>query len=229
MSFLPTNYEEPKSSGGGKFTKFPDGETVRLRVLSDAVTGYQYWTKENKPVSTQNHPGLTPENIRIEDSGKPSRVAHFWAFAVWHYGANEIQICQITQSTIRAALGDYLADPDYGEPQGYDLKITRSGTGLETKYSVIAAPPKSFELPTSEIKEELANINLSALFSGENPFSSGQSASSSNPKFEAFLAAYDAKPDKEKLDFARRCLTKATTEKDFELMQLIEPMTQAPS
>jgi len=220
MSFLPTNYEEPKASGGGKFTKFPDGETIRIRVLSDAVTGYQYWTKDNKPVNTQNHPGMTPPDIRIEDTGKPSRVSHFWAFAVWNYGANEIQIAQVTQSTIRSALSDYLADPDYGEPQGYDLKITRSGTGLETKYSVIAAPPKSFSLPTPELQKELGSINLNALFSGENPFSASNSTAE-NASFTAFLNVYWEKPDAEKKDFAERCLAKATKEKNFELSELI--------
>jgi hypothetical protein len=48
--FLPTNYEVPVSDGN--YMKLKIGEN-RFRVLSSAIVGYEYWTKDNKPVRSR--------------------------------------------------------------------------------------------------------------------------------------------------------------------------------
>lgn len=34
----------------------------------------------------------------------------------------------------------YAMDPDYGDPKNYDIKITKTGSGRDTRYSVVASP-----------------------------------------------------------------------------------------
>jgi hypothetical protein len=62
-------------------------------------------------------------------------------------------------------------DADWGDPREYDLKITRTGESLETKYTVSPKPKK--ELPeAAKFEFELMNIKLEKLLTGEDPFES---------------------------------------------------------
>lgn len=57
---------------------------------------------------------------------------------------------------------DLYKNEDWGDPKNYDLKITRDGDGMETKYSVLPRPAKDVdpEIMTAYLD---ANIDLEAL------------------------------------------------------------------
>lgn len=67
------------------------------------------------------------------------------------------------------SLIDLVENEDYGNPQGYDVTLKKTGENKETKYSIIPSPPKAIE---KEIMEEFdaMNINLEVMYKGENPF-----------------------------------------------------------
>lgn len=164
--FLPKNYQPPVSGGG--FMKLQDGVNL-FRIMSPAIVGYEYWTKDNKPVRVKEMPKETPDDIKTGEDGEPSKIKHFWAFVVWNYQTKAIEILQITQASIQKAIREYADDKDWGNPKNYDIKITRSGQKLETEYIVSPKPAK-------ELDEEIINkykakkINLEALYDGGNPF-----------------------------------------------------------
>lgn len=162
--FLPEGYEAPASGGG--YMKLQDGDNV-FRVLSSAVVGYQYWTNENKPVRSKTEFTETPD-IRVKD-GKTDKVKHFWAFVVWNYATKEVEILELQQVKVRDAILNLVNDEDWGDPKKYDIKVNRSGSGLDTKYAVSPKPHKELD---PEILQAYAEkpINLEALFKGENPF-----------------------------------------------------------
>uniref|UniRef100_A0A7C4Y4L2 Uncharacterized protein n=1 Tax=Caldisericum exile TaxID=693075 RepID=A0A7C4Y4L2_9BACT len=60
----------------------------------------------------------------------------------------------------------YAKDEDYGELTKYDVKIKRTGEGLETEYSVVASPKKSEITEEEKQAIEESNIDLEKLFSG---------------------------------------------------------------
>jgi hypothetical protein len=159
MSFLPTNYEQPRT--GGNYMKFQKGEN-KFRILSKPILGFEDW-KDNKPLRFR----MDSKPLKPIDPKKS--IKHFWAMIVWNYQDSQIQILEITQSTIQSAIRNLAADEDWGSPFNYDIKVTRKGEGMETEYSVIASPKKPV---TDEIKEALLNkpVNLEALFEGEDPF-----------------------------------------------------------
>ncbi len=65
----------------------------------------------------------------------------------------------------------FINDKDWGDPRFYDIKIIRTGDGLETKYSVSPKPKK--ELPeAAKFEYDLMNIKLEKLLTGEDPFES---------------------------------------------------------
>jgi len=140
--------------------KFAKGEN-RFRILSSAVTGYEYWNSANKPVRSKDGWDERPADMRAD-----SQVKHFWAMVVWNYEAKKVQILEITQKTIMGSIGAYSDNHKWGDPRKYDLVVKRSGDGLETEYTVIAEPHS--EAP----KADISGINLNALFIGEDPFNS---------------------------------------------------------
>ena len=158
-SFLPPDYKEPE----GNYMRFQDGENV-FRVLSSAVTGFEYWNTDNKPVRSKTLWKSTPKDIRVE-KGKATRINHFWVFAVWSYRAEKVQILEVTQKTIMSAMTAYIQNKQWGNPKNYDFTVTKTGSGFDTEYVVMANPHS----PAPQVEFD---INLEALFEENgDPFS----------------------------------------------------------
>lgn len=163
--FLPSNYAEP--TGGGRYTKIKEGETVKLRVISATITeGFQRWTDDNKPIRWRKSEG-EPKRSDWKQEGK---AKYFWVLVVYNYNSGQIEVWEITQSSIRESIASLVKAEEYGHPKGYDIKVSRSGTGLDTTYSVVPLPPKDL------VQDILVKIttellpNLDALFTGDDPF-----------------------------------------------------------
>lgn len=160
MNFLPTDYEAPSSISF--YTKLAEGEN-RVRILSKPILGWEDW-HDKKPVRY----AFNEKPAKSFDPKKP--VKHFWAFIVFNYNENEIQIMQITQATIRKSLESLCRDKDWGAPFGYDIKIVKKGEGVDTEYAVNPVPHKAI---TQDITDAFYNrrCNLEAVFANADPFS----------------------------------------------------------
>lgn len=166
MTFLPQGYTQPEQDNG--YMKLKLGAN-KFRILSPAIVGFIYWNKDKKPVRSKQPFEYVPEDIRVEN-GKADKVKHFWAFVVWNYDAGAIQILELTQATIQGQLKIKI-DNREGNATGNDFIVTRTGEGLDTEYDVdvTEASPIKAEI---EIAYKAKNINLEALFTGEDPFGS---------------------------------------------------------
>lgn len=170
--FLPSNYQIPSES---LYMKLKDGENT-FRVLSHAVVGYEYWNKDNKPVRIKKMPEGIPEDIKFGEDGNPTKIKHFWAFVVWNYDAQAVQILEITQANIQRGIKALVDNKRWGDPHNYDITIIKTGTGRDTKYVVQGNPPIEPIPEDIKRKYEAKKINLEALFKGENPLMSGTSS-----------------------------------------------------
>lgn len=153
MTFLPENYKTPE----GNYYKFQEGENT-FRILSSAIVGYEYFNKDNKPVRSKTQFTNTPADIKEDGT-----IKHFWAFLVYSYRAEKQQILEVTQSGIQAAIRALVQNPKWGDPKKYDITVSRTGSGLETEYTIMPNPH-------SELDVVLMNVNLEALFTGDDPF-----------------------------------------------------------
>lgn len=184
MTFLPANYEPPVTSG---YMKLIDGRN-RLRVLGPAIVGNEFWKTgpDNKRIPVRRrmnepiHAGELPVDAR---SGKAERIRHFWAFPVWNYNDERVQILQLTQATIQRAVRALCDDPEWGDPTTYDLVITRSGSELDTEYTVQPQPRKNLH-PDVTAAFAATPINLEALFDGGDPFLAGEAPPPQAPPAE---------------------------------------------
>ena len=163
MNFLPKDYEAPKT--GGYYMKLQQGEN-KIRILSQPILGWEEWTKEKKPVRY----AFDKKPTQPIDPKQPAR--HFWAFIVWNYQEEQIQVLQITQAGIRKGLESLCNDADWGAPFGYDIKIIKEGEDLKTKYTVNPLPHKPV---APHIKEAFDDrpCNLSSIFTNDDPFDCG--------------------------------------------------------
>ena len=164
-TFLPKGAEAPKENTN--YLKLVEG-TIKFRVVSPAIYGYEYWTEDKKPIRLRELPTAKPADVRLEKDGSYT-VKHFWALKVIDREDSKVKIFEITQNGVKRDIEALLQDVDWGEPYGYDIKITGEGKGLERRYTINPVPHK----PLTKEEESIVartEINLEALFSGENPF-----------------------------------------------------------
>lgn len=171
-NFLGKDYKIPTS--GGNYMKFKQDENP-FRILGSAITGFEYWNTDNKPVRSPEPITEIPHDIKKDKDGKPTPIKHFWAFPVWNYNDEAVQILEITQKSVMKDLKAYIDNKKWGDPKGYDFVVTRTGEGMDTEYSVISEPKSELD---EKVKKayEAKSINLKALYTGADPFAGG------NPK-----------------------------------------------
>jgi len=167
--FLPKNYSVPSS--GGNYMKFKQGDN-NFRILSSAIIGYEYWTTENKPVRSKEQFKETP-NAKEDKDGKVS-IKHFWAFVVVDLDDSVIKILEVTQLSIQNIIKSFVDNKTWGDPKGYDLNVNRAGEGLETKYTVMPSPHSPVDKDV-EFEYKSMEIDLNALYTGDNPFEKASS------------------------------------------------------
>ena len=169
-NWLPQDYEPPTSNN--IYFK-PQPGTSKIRVLGDfrhphtAIMGYIGWNKTidgNTPI--RRDMDGEKEVISLSDDG----AKHFWALTVWVYAQQCVQVWEITQVTIQQALTDLSKNEAWGNPQQYNIQITRAGEKLLTKYGITAEPPLGSPPPEAIEAAKAAKIDLRELFIGESPF-----------------------------------------------------------
>lgn len=152
-------FDEFFKDGPGMFLKFEDGETTKLRVLTNFVIGWEGWYN-NKPVRFPADHKWTSEELNtldIDDNNHPKRK-QFMACVVYNYNLKSFQIWEITQKTIRNSILSLRLDEDWGGLDKHDLKITRKGKGFDTEYTVIPSPgslPKEVDVKENKLDPKM--------------------------------------------------------------------------
>ncbi len=161
--FLPEGGREVNN-----YMKFEEGDN-KFRILSPAIGGYLYWNEDKdgnrKPIRKHLNDDLVLSEIQ-----EPEKVKKFWAFIVWNYKEEAIQILEITQKVIKQSIQGFISNKKFGSPvDKYDVIVNRKGTGLASKYIVQADPPDTSDKKVKEALK-LKPIRLEALFEGTDPF-----------------------------------------------------------
>ena len=164
--FLPQGYEPPKSEGGA-YLKFNNPST-KFRILSSPVLGWEAWSLDNKPKRWPNSSKPTDQELQ---GFREQKVKHFWGLEVYSYENNEVMVLSITQGTIINAITALANAPEWGSPLGYDITVNKTGSGLETNYTVLSSPPTPLAEDVQAVVMDMAGkIVLAKLFTDESPF-----------------------------------------------------------
>jgi len=164
MTFLPSEAQEPKSKSNYTMP-LPEGRT-KVRVIGSAIVGYEGWSNEGgKKTPIRYKMGEQPE---YGQDGKEPK--YFWAFVVWNYNQERLQIMAVTQKTIRGQIQALIDDEAWGSPLEYDLSITRTGKEMnDTEYQVMPTPKVKLD-PTISGQYLANKIDLQVWMSGGDPF-----------------------------------------------------------
>lgn len=136
--------------GGGNYFKPAIGQN-KILIVGDAVTGYEYWTNQDKCVRSATKFADTPDikirqvkNVKTgEMESKEDTQKFFWAMPVYDYKDEVIKLWQVSQKSLKENLASLQANSDWGNPVGqYTISIDRKGEGLLTEYTVMANPVK---------------------------------------------------------------------------------------
>lgn len=134
MSIYDTH--KPESSGGGLYLKVSDGETVKVRIASE--------------------PAIFQSESQPDEQGN-TRISTRYGWLVWNQDEQMAQILQ-QSATFFKQLAVLAQDDEYGDPTGYDIKIKRTGTRLETTYTL--TPSANREPLSAAAKREIEAIDL---------------------------------------------------------------------
>jgi hypothetical protein len=169
--FLPKGYETPESERN--YMEFAEGANT-IRILSPAIVGYEWFEDTGDG-------GRVPRRVRTEEevpaevrnaASDQDRAKHFWAFTVYNYATQSIQVLKLKQKTIQRAIEAYSKNRKWGNPMGYDLTIEKVKTGSrdrDVKYTVIPEPPSKLDAGIAELAKHVP-VRLDALYDGEDPF-----------------------------------------------------------
>jgi len=177
--FLPSNYNVPEADGG--YMKLRQGEN-QFRIMSQAILGWEVWI-DGKPKRFREDEDL-PIDIQEkadidEKTGEPRPARHFMAFIVWNRNAEpkpKLQILELTQKSIKKAINALNRSKSWGNPigdEGYDILINKEGEGFDTEYSTNPAPKEKLDKSITDFYKK-ADIDLEALYKGDDPFASGK-------------------------------------------------------
>lgn len=155
-SMLPEGYNPPKSESA-YLSKFEEGKT-KIRPLEKVTLGWVGWVEN----AGENGKDI-PEYFRHDE--KPTNATKYrnglqeiWIFPVYNHEENRVQICTITQNSIKREMWSLFQDwgLPYSDP-GYDIVVNREGTSFEnTNYTVQPAKPEPL---SEEAKAEIEKYN----------------------------------------------------------------------
>jgi len=210
MSFLPQDYQAPKSNN--YYMKLVEGEN-RIRIMSRPILGWEDW-KDNKPIRYK----MDQKPAKSIDPKRP--VKHFWAFIVFNCQEEQIQILQISQASIRKSLESLCKDSDWGDPYGYDIKIVKTGEGVDTEYAVNPVPHK----PVDQFLINCFNERpcyLDALYTNSDPFSSEWGPENRTPRATGESKIVNIQEEKPHFSKAPASQKKVTEQEASELAALL--------
>jgi len=163
MSFFPDNHEPEQKNTNSDYLNFKQPGEYRIRIMSKPLLGHEGWSHESKPLRFRM--GEDIDLKKLKDSPK-----EFYSFVVWDYQDSQFKVLTLTQWTIKEPIFRLAKDKDYGDPTGYDIKINRTGQGMDTEYAVTPTPPKEVNPSIAELYKGL-KFDLDVLFDGGHPIS----------------------------------------------------------
>lgn len=170
---LNPEFEEPKRYGD--YARIEEGNNS-FRILSEGIFGVEYWSEtfDLESGKVKNKPIRRP--LAEITSLETADWSYFYAFFVWNYKAEKIQILNTAKRGIVKGLKTLINNPKWGDITQYDICITRRQTDptdpKSVEYSVTPEPKAILEAEISE-KWESSNFNRDALymlFEGLDPF-----------------------------------------------------------
>ena len=137
-TFAPEGYEV--KTGGSDFFKLKSGAN-KFRILTDSVVGKEGW-KDGKPFRRMEPLDITEDEVDVDEKTNRPKINEFMAFYIYSHDEGKVAIASFTQASIKKGILALATDDDWGHPSEYDITVTKTGDGFQSKYSVTPSPKK---------------------------------------------------------------------------------------
>jgi hypothetical protein len=170
---LDPDFEEPKRYSD--YAQIEIGDN-RFRVLSEGIFGVEYWTETLDRKTRKNKKKPIRRPIAEIPALETDDWSYFYAFFVWNYTAQKIQILCTSKRGIVNGLKWSIDNPNWGDITQYDICISKDlKNPKDPKSAEYKVTPKSLTVLDREIAEKWQNSNfnrhaLYMLFEGLDPF-----------------------------------------------------------
>jgi hypothetical protein len=188
--FLPKGYKTPEAQSN--YMELEEGQNA-FRILSSAIVGYKWWTDagegSRKPLRVRTAEEVPTDVKNATDN--QAKAKHFWAFTVFNYKTQSIQVLELKQQTIMRAIEALVKNVKWGDPKQYDIIIEKVKTGSkdwDVEYNVIPEPPTPLDAGIAELAKNIP-VNLTALYKGDDPFAVTDEGKVSKSKTNGQLTA----------------------------------------
>ena len=111
----------PENSNS-KYLKIAE-DPQEFRILASPIIGWEYFRVDGdtaRPVRQKE-----PFDDIPSDSKDGSKPKEFWAFPIWNHTLCCLQVCEITQASIKKEILKHVQDTEnWGDPKKDDFKIS---------------------------------------------------------------------------------------------------------
>lgn len=156
--------ERIKKSGG--YTKIEDGKTIKIRFTMNLYRYYKFQPEGYKMPMRNNEARDLLDNQSIDDifSDQTIKVSEGYCSIVWNYDTESAEVWQFSR-TVFDMLKTLNKDTDWeGGLASNDIKVTRTGSGTDTKYSITYC--KTSNEITKDMEQEILNTDVQRMVAG---------------------------------------------------------------
>lgn len=132
-------------SAGSNYLKLETGNN-RLRVMGQIIDGWEAWADKEgggRQVYREADSWKALELVKMGVLDKNQK--QFYAGIVWNYESEQFEVFCQTQKAIKDGIFNLWNNKVWGELSQYDIVISKTGSGMETKYSVLPEPKSKFK------------------------------------------------------------------------------------
>lgn len=166
-TFAPEGYEV--KTGAGDFFKLKSGAN-KFRILTDSVVGKEGW-KDNKPFRRAHGLEITDDEVDTDEKTGRAKINEFMAMYIYSHDEGKVMIASFTQASIKKGILALATDEEWGHPSEYDITITKTGDGFQSKYSITPSPKKPLaKTVLAIVGAEEENFDLIKALSVEEDF-----------------------------------------------------------
>ena len=147
----------------------------KIRILGafiedSMIVGWRAFKKDGMPTRKKTIEEIDLTELGKNQFGQDEKPIKFWAFPVFVYQDNNVQICEIHQVGLMRELERLGNDRNWGDPRHYDISIMKTGSGNRTAYQVTPSQSQFPQEHVDAVGKAINQIDLQKLFVNEDPF-----------------------------------------------------------
>ena len=148
---------------------------LKIRILGafiddSMIEGWRAFNTSGMPIRKKTKDEIDLSQLGKNNFGQDEKPIRFWAFPVYVFDDNSVQICEIHQVGLMRELERLGNDRNWGDPRLYDVSIMKTGSGNRTAYQVTPSRSQFPQEHADSVGKAIDQIDLQKLFVNEDPF-----------------------------------------------------------